>query len=106
MIEEMLKKIREAEENADSVRADADEKSREIRSKADADYARVVEEAKRNARAKRESEISSVRAFVATKSATEIEEARIAGDKTVMDNESRAVELANELYGRILNGDI
>ena len=105
MIEEMLKKIRESEARANEVREDGESEARKIRLDADANYSSAEEEIKKNARAKRESELTMAKTAAAENYAACVADAKAQGDKTVAAFENKAAALADELYGRVISGD-
>ena len=105
MIEEMLKKIRESEARANEVREDGESAARKIRLDADANYSSAEEEIKKNARAKRESELTMAKTAAAENYAACVADAKAQGDKTVAAFENKAAALADELYGRVISGD-
>ncbi len=105
MIEEMLKKIRESEAKASEVREDGEAEARKIRLEADANYSSAEEETKKNARAKRESDLTAARTAAAENYAACVADAKAQGDKTVASFEDKASALADELYGKVISGD-
>lgn len=105
MIEEMLKKIRESEADASEIRESGESQARRIRLEADADFSSAEEEAKKNARAKREGEITKAETVAAENYAAAIAEAKAQGEKTVAAFENKAAALADELYGKVISGD-
>ena len=106
MINEVLKNVRDAEEKADEIRKNAEEKAGRIRADADA-YAREnAAQAKKNVRAKRDNALvtaglAAEREYLKTLSANETENAKMKEEYS-----SKTDELAKEIFGRIINGDL
>ncbi len=106
MIEEIIEKIRAAEEEAANRKTAAEEEAGRIRAEANAEYTRVVEEAKKNARAARENAVALAERTAAENYAADVAEAEANGKKLVVSYEKQAVSEAENLFGRIENGDL
>ena len=101
MIEEMIKKIRETEEAAAEKKTQAEEKANEIRRNADAEKARIEDEAEKNARAKSEGIISRADELFAA----EIKTAEAERKEIISEKEKLAADLSAELLKGVKNGD-
>lgn len=105
MIEEMIKKIREAEEAAAEKKTQAEEKANEIRRNADAEKARIEDEAAKNARAKSEGIIFRAKARADELFAAEIKTAEAERKEIISEKEKLAADLSAELLKGVKNGD-
>lgn len=105
MIEEMIKKIREAEEAAAEKKTQAEEKADEIRRNADAEKARIEDEAAKNARAKSEGIILRANAKADELFAAEIKTAEAERKEIIFEKEKLAADLSAELLKGVKNGD-
>lgn len=106
MIEDVIVKIKDAEEAAASLKLEAENRAEAIRAKADEDYARVVEETKKTVRVKKENILLSARNAAAEEYSAEIDSAKEDGRRLVGSYEKSAEEAAEDLFGRIKNGDL
>lgn len=105
MIEEMIKKIRETEEAAAEKKAQAEEKANEIRRNADAEKARIEDEAAKNARAKSEGIIFRANAKADELFVAEIKTAEAERKEIISEKEKLAADLSAELLKGVKNGD-
>lgn len=106
MIEELLKKIRETEAEADRNKRAAEEKSAAVRAEADLEAKKIAEEYAKNSRAQFEKITAEATAAADEEYAREIEKAEAECAKLIENNEKRAEELAAALLGRVKDGDL
>lgn len=106
MIEDVILKIRETEEAAASLKLEAEKRAETIRVNADENYARVVEETKKTARVRKENILISARNAAAEEYSAEIDAANEDGRRLVDFYEKSAERAAEDLFGRIKNGDL
>ena len=106
MIEELLKKIRETEAEADRSKRAAEEKSAAVRAEADLDAKKIAEEYAKNSRAQFEKITAEATVAADEEYAREIEKAEAECAKLIENNEKRAEELAAALLGRVKDGDL
>ena len=90
MIEDVLKKISLSEEQAKSIRADGDERASAIRQRADNEAKEKKESGENEARARLNGAL---------------EKAKNDAKRFIADRSGKADEIADELFGRIKNGD-
>lgn len=101
----MIKKIRETEEAAAEKKAQAEEKANEIRRNADAEKARIEDEAAKNERAKSEGIIFRANAKADELFAAEIKTAEAERKEIIFEKEKLAADLSAELLKGVKNGD-
>lgn len=106
MIEELLKKIRETEAEADRNKRAAEEKSAAVRAEADLEAKKIAEESAKNSRAQFEKITAEATVVADEEYAREIEKAEAECAKLIENNEKRAEELAAALLGRVKDGDL
>jgi len=106
MIEELLKKIRETEAEADRNKRAAEEKAAAVRAEADGEAKKIAEKSAKNSRAQFEKIAAEATAAADEEYAREIEKAEAECTELIENNEKRAEELAAALLGRVKDGDL
>lgn len=106
MIEEILKKIRETESEADEKKRAAEEKAAEIRGKADEEARALTEKTLRDAKANAENELNAAALVADEAYDREISLAATECEELVAKNGKCAEEIAAKLLGRVKDGDL
>ena len=105
MIEDVLKKISLSEEQAKSIRADGDERASAIRQRADNEAKEKKERGENEPRARLNGALKKAKNDAEKHFASEREAAENDAKRFIADRSGKAVEIADELFGRIKNGD-
>lgn len=105
MIEEVLKKVSLSEETAKKIKEESDEKSSLIRAAADKNAAEIIENGASDARVKRLSEVQNAKMNAAAHFETEKKAYFADAGKFKAEKSGKVEQLAEELFGRIKNGD-
>ena len=105
MIEEILKKVAEAEKNADNIKSESEAVAREIRTNADKKAKEEKEVAFLNARVKKADEVMSAKNACAEHFGKTLETAKADAEKYKSEKSGKVEELSEDLFGRIKNGD-
>ena len=104
MIEEVLKSIREAEEKAEAIRREGDEKAAAKRLEADQRAEEIAENAKKNAKAKKNAAIVGANATAEKNYARTLSDCKARCEELRLGKDGKAEELSVEIYRRIING--
>lgn len=105
MIEDVLKKISLSEEQAKSIRAGGDEKASAIRQRADKEAKEKKESGENEARARLNGALEKAKNDAEKHFAFARAAAENDAKMFIADRSGKADEIADELFGRIKNGD-
>ena len=105
MIEEILKKVAEAEKNAENIKSESEAVAREIRANADKKAKEEKEIAFLNARVKKADKFLSAKNACSQHFGTTLEPAAPEPHKYKTEKSGKVEELSEDLFGRIRNGD-
>ena len=105
MIEEILKKVAEAEKKADNIKSESEAVAREIRANADKKAKEGKEIAFLNARVKKNDEVLSAKKTCLEHFGKTIGVAKAEAEKLKEEKSGKVEELSEDLFGRIRNGD-
>ncbi len=105
MIEEVLKNVVEAEAEAERIRSEAEKKARDIRAKADERAKEEKERAFSNVRVKRSERVRQASNSAAARLSESSELFKAQSVAFLNERSGKAEEIAEELFGRIKNGD-
>ena len=106
MIEELLKRIRETEAEADLKKRDAEEKAAAVRAEADLESKKIAEESAKKSRAKFDKATNEATIAADEEYAREIEKAEAECEKLIKNSEKSAEELSEALLGRLKDGNL
>lgn len=105
MIEEILKKVAEAEKNAENIKSESEAVAREIRANADKKAKEEKEIAFLNARVKKADKVLSAKNACSQHFGKMLETAEAEAEKYKTEKSGKVEELSEGLFGRIRNGD-
>lgn len=105
MIEEVLKRVSSSEETAKRIKDESDEKARVIMAEADKNAADVKENGVSDARVKRLAQVNAAKMNVAAHFENERKVYLAEAEKFKAEKSGKAEEIAEELFGRIKDGD-
>ncbi len=105
MIEQVLKTVLSAEEQAREIRLDAEKRAEEIRSAADARAREIGRESVKNAKARRSNRLYQAGLEAEKEYRAALSENAAENDKLVAGYGSRVNALSSEICGRIKDGD-
>ena len=105
MIEEVLKKVSLSEETAKGIREESEEKASLIRAAADKNAAEIIENGASDSRVKRLSEVQNAKMNAAAHFETEKKAYSTEAERFKAEKSGKVEQLAEELFGRIKNGD-
>lgn len=105
MINEIMNEILAAEQKAAQIKTEGEERAAAIAADGEKRRAEVLEEANSRARFLREEILDSYRKKADVEYEATLAESKALGEKLVAESESAARKAAEEIYGRIINGD-
>lgn len=105
MIKEIMNEILAAEQKAAQIKAEGEERAATITADGEKRRTEVLEEASARARLLREEILASYRRRADDEYAATLAESKALGEELIAKSESAAQKIAEEIYGRIINGD-
>lgn len=105
MINEIMNEILAAEQKAAQIKAEGEERAAAITADGEKRRAAVLEEANSRARLLREEILGSYRRRADDEYATTLAKSKAIGEELTVKSENAAQKIAEEIYGRIINGD-
>ena len=104
MIEEVLKNVKEAEKTAEEMLVSANKQAADIRSAADEHCSEMLKNAKKEAREAYDKAIEEAQKFAEEKFESDLSDCRKAGEDLRYSLDKKVDALAEDVYGRIVNG--
>lgn len=105
MINEIMNEILAAEQKAAQIKAEGEERAAAITADGEKRRAAVLEEANSRARLLREEILGSYRQRADDEYAATLAKSKALGEELTAKSETAAQKIAEEIYGRIINGD-
>ena len=105
MIEEILSAVRDAETQANAIKADAENRADAVRAEADREQAETVEKAKLNAKEYKSAQIAAAEKRSAEQAAEKAAETRLECENLKKNYAMATDELAKEIFRRIVDGN-